>query len=98
MQLQRVHEERFLALIVEADELDILSGQERLREYQFGTKVARHLFCDTCGIHPFYVPRSHPNGYSVNLRCLHEFETLVSEFEIKRFAGVRWEESIDDIR
>ena len=31
---------------------------------------AEATFCNTCGIKPFYVPRSNPDGYSVNVRCL----------------------------
>ena len=38
--------------------------------YQFNTNIARHLFCSVCGIKSFYVPRSHPDGFSVNARCL----------------------------
>jgi hypothetical protein len=41
-----------------------------LSEYRFNTGIARHLFCQHCGVKSFYVPRSNPDGYSVNLRCL----------------------------
>ena len=32
--------------------------------------MARHLFCRHCGVKSFYVPRSNPDGFSVNVRCL----------------------------
>lgn len=60
----------FLHLIVPAARFRLLSGGEDLGEYRFNTGVARHLFCRHCGVKSFYVPRSHPDGYDVNLRCL----------------------------
>lgn len=60
----------FLHLIVPATCFRLLSGSDDLVEYRFNTGSARHLFCRHCGIKSFYVPRSHPDGYSVNVRCL----------------------------
>lgn len=60
----------FLHLIVPASRFRLLSGGDDLREYTFNTGAARHLFCRHCGIKSFYVPRSHPDGFSVNGRCL----------------------------
>ena len=60
----------FLHLIVSADQFRLLRGGDALVDYRFNTGAARHLFCGHCGIKSFYVPRSHPDGYSVNARCL----------------------------
>jgi hypothetical protein len=60
----------YLHLIIPAARFRLLSGAEDLREYRFNTGTARHLFCATCGIKSFYVPRSHPDGIDINLRCL----------------------------
>ena len=60
----------FLHLIVPASRFRLLSGADDLVEYAFNTGTARHLFCRHCGIKSFYVPRSHPDGFSVNGRCL----------------------------
>jgi hypothetical protein len=60
----------FLHLIVPAARFRLLAGDDALAEYRFGTGTARHLFCRHCGVKPFYVPRSHPDGWSVNVRCL----------------------------
>lgn len=60
----------FLHLIVVADRFDLLSGADLLSDYRFGTGTAQHLFCRQCGIKSFYIPRSHPDGYSVNWRAL----------------------------
>ena len=62
----------FAHLIVPAARFRLLSGEDALTEYRFHTGAARHLFCRHCGIKSFYVPRSHPDGYSVNARCLDE--------------------------
>lgn len=60
----------FLHLIVPASRFRLVAGEGDLTEYRFNTGIARHLFCRHCGVKGFYVPRSHPDGWSVNLRCL----------------------------
>lgn len=60
----------FQHLIVPASRFRLLQGADALVEYTFNTGVAKHRFCGHCGIKSFYVPRSHPDGYSVNVRCL----------------------------
>lgn len=60
----------YLHLIVPRSHFRLLAGEESLTTYTFNTGTARHYFCATCGIKPYYVPRSHPDGYSVNTRCL----------------------------
>ncbi|MFZ4689326.1 MAG: GFA family protein [Polymorphobacter sp.] len=60
----------FLHLIQTADEFTLLAGADAQSEYRFGTGTARHLFCKTCGIKSYYIPRSHPDGFSVNWRAL----------------------------
>ena len=40
------------------------------RPTRFNTGTAKHHFCSVCGIKSFYVPRSKPDGFSVNVRCL----------------------------
>jgi hypothetical protein len=60
----------FLHLIVPAARFRLLQGAEFLTEYTFNTGVAKHRFCRVCGIKPFYVPRSNPDGFDVNVHCL----------------------------
>ncbi len=67
----------FLHLVVPASRFRLLSGDAELTEYRFNTGTARHLFCRHCGVKSFYVPRSHPDGYSVNVRCL-DPETILA--------------------
>ena len=85
----------FTNIITKADDFELLKGDENLGTYQFNTKVAEHLFCNICGIHPFSKPRSHPGNYDVNARCLDEgFE----ELSISTFDGQNWEESVSAIQ
>ena len=81
----------YLHLIVPADRFKLVSGAEALSSYSFNTHTAKHLFCSTCGIKSFYVPRSHPDGYSVNVRCL-EPGTITS-VTMGNYDGRHWEES-----
>ena len=79
----------FLHLIVPAADFTLLSGAGQLTTYTFNTGVARHLFCRVCGIKSFYVPRSNPDGFSVNLRCLDD--GTVQEVRYEDFDGQHWE-------
>ena len=60
----------FVHLIVPRSRFRLLRGEQELTDYRFNTGTARHLFCRRCGVKSFYVPRSNPDGYSVNVRCL----------------------------
>jgi hypothetical protein len=55
---------------VPASRFRLLRGAETLTEYTFNTGLAKHRFCKVCGIKVFYIPRSHPEGIDVNVRCL----------------------------
>lgn len=78
-------------LTVPRDAFKILDGEDQLETYEFGTHVAQHYFCRHCGVKSFYVPRSHPDGISVNARCLNP-ETIESR-ALKPFDGRNWEKN-----
>lgn len=80
----------FLHLIVPKSRFRLVQGEEALTTYTFNTGTAKHLFCSTCGIKSFYVPRSHPDGYSVNARCLDA--GTVEAMEISPLDGRNWEQ------
>ena len=86
----------FVHVIVEREDLNIVTGQDELTPYRFNTGTARHLFCRHCGVKPFYVPRSHPEGYSVNLNCL-EMDSEI-QIRIDPFDGRNWRKNIDKLR
>ncbi|HTR00623.1 MAG TPA: GFA family protein [Candidatus Acidoferrum sp.] len=79
----------FLHLIVPFSKFTLLTGDESLTTYTFNTGVARHKFCLICGIKPFYVPRSNPDGIDVNLNCL---DTAPARVTIVDFDGQNWEQ------
>ena len=79
----------FLHLIVPGSAFRLLSGADRLGTYTFNTGVAKHLFCTTCGVKSYYVPRSNPDGFSVNLRCLDP--GTVERVLLEDFDGRDWE-------
>jgi hypothetical protein len=78
----------FLHLIVPRSHFKLLQGEDALTVYQFNTGVARHTFCRICGIKPFYVPRSNPDGIDVNVRCL---DAPWPHLRIVPFDGRNWE-------
>jgi len=81
----------YLHLIVERSRFRLLQGEDSLTTYRFNTGTAQHRFCKVCGIKSFYVPRSHPDGISVNARCLDP--GTVTAMEAKPFDGSNWEQS-----
>ena len=80
----------YLHLIVPKSRFVLLQGAEHLSSYIFNTGVAKHLFCKVCGIKSFYIPRSNPDGYSVNVRCLDN--ATIRKITIVAFDGKHWEE------
>jgi hypothetical protein len=79
----------FVHVIVPESRFRLTRGAERLSEYSFNTRVAKHLFCSECGVKSFYRPRSNPDGWSVNARCLDTAEGL--DLRIEAFDGQNWE-------
>ena len=81
-----------LHLMVPREQFELLSGQDAITTYQFGTNVAKHTFCRHCGIHSFYTPRSLPDGISVNARCLDGVD--LATLRPSLFDGQHWEEAM----
>ncbi|HEX2801430.1 MAG TPA: GFA family protein [Phenylobacterium sp.] len=79
----------YVHVIVPESRFRVVKGAERLAEYSFNTRVAKHLFCAECGIKSFYRPRSNPDGWSVNARCLDSPDGF--ELRISAFDGRNWE-------
>lgn len=86
----------YLHLIVPMSRFRLIRGADSLTTYTFGTHTAKHLFCARCGIKSCYVPRSHPDGVSVNARCL--ANDTVAGMELEAFDGQSWEQGAERLR
>jgi hypothetical protein len=72
-------------------QLRIVSGEDALTLYRFGTGTAKHYFCRHCGIHPFVRPRIAPTMWAVNARCIDGLD--LAALPVQPFDGVHWEEA-----
>lgn len=86
----------FLHLIVIREHFKLLKGSEQISTYTFNTGTAKHTFCRVCGVKSFYTPRSHPNGVSVNVRCLDE--GTVKSMKVEPFDGKDWDKGNAEYR
>ena len=86
----------YLHYIVPKTRFRLLGGRDDLVTYRFNTGVAEHMFCRICGIKSFYVPRSHPDGVSVNARCI-DPDTVAAISVVRRFDGANWEQHIAEL-
>lgn len=81
----------YLHLIVEKERFRLVQGADRIATYGFNTGTAKHHFCSICGVKSFYMPRSKPDGFSVNLRCLDDGQVRIAR--ILPFDGRNWEQA-----
>ena len=58
---------------------------DTLSTYQFGTGVAKHHFCNKCGIYTFHETMRVPGHYRVNVACIDNINSL--ELPVKVFDG-----------
>lgn len=85
----------FLHLILPKSHFRLLTGNEYLTDYQFNTHTAHHTFCGICGIKPFYIPRSNPDGIDVNVRCL---DPIPKNIIVTPFDGINWEQNAASLK
>jgi hypothetical protein len=79
----------FVHVVVPESRFRLVNGADKLSSYQFNTGVADHLFCSVCGVKGFYRPRSNPDGWSVNVRCLDDPDAVALTMSV--FDGAHWE-------
>tara|TARA_B100000609_G_C16895200_1_gene271717 strand:+ start:53 stop:412 length:360 start_codon:yes stop_codon:yes gene_type:complete len=62
--------------MVKNEDFKIIKGKEKLKKYQFHTKVANHYFCINCGIYTHHNPRSNPKMTGFNVGCIDDIDTF----------------------
>jgi hypothetical protein len=82
----------YLHLLVAKTDFKLLQGEDALQDYRFNSGVAQHYFCRDCGIKSFYIPRSHPDGVSVNVNCLDQ--ECIESLKVTPFDGENWEKNV----
>ncbi len=86
----------YIHLIIAKNKFQLTTDWNKLKKYQFNKNIAQHYFCKRCGVKSFYQPRSHPDCWSVNVRCLDDYSKFNLEFDT--FDGKNWEKNIEKIR
>jgi len=81
----------FLHHRVTADRFRLLTPEDQVALYQFGSFTAKHHFCPRCGIHVFTRPRAAPEQYTINVRVLDNFDLEAAKPEVVHFNGKEWE-------
>ena len=68
--------------------------KERTTLYQWGTKQAVRRFCNKCGILPWYIPRSNPDGVAITIHCVLNKEKIPVEWI--SIDGQNWEQMMEE--
>jgi len=75
------------SIVVKVDENDfeLMTPLGDMSVYTFNKHIAKHYFCPNCGIHTFNRPRTAPELWAVNIRCLSDVD--IASVEPRRVFG-----------
>ena len=62
--------------MVKNEDFKVTKGEDKLKTYQFHSKIAKHYFCITCGIYTHHHPRINPTLTAFNVGCIEEIDTF----------------------
>ena len=62
--------------MVKNEDFKVTKGKDKLKLYQYHTKVANHYFCIDCGIYTHHNPRINPTMTGFNVGCIDEINTF----------------------
>lgn len=76
-----------MVMFAPATDFRLLSGDDRLTDYQFAKKRIHHVFCSTCGIRSFMRGQNEKGDdmIAINVRCLDDFD--VATVAVKQIDG-----------
>ena len=60
-------------------DVKITKGEDKVKLYQYHTKVAEHYFCSECGIYTHHKMRSRPEMYGLNVGCIDDIDQFKLE-------------------
>ena len=60
-------------------DVKITKGKDKLKLYQYHTKVAEHYFCSACGIYTHHKMRSRPDTFGLNVGCIDDIDQFKLE-------------------
>ena len=60
-------------------DVKITKGEDKLKLYQYHTKVAEHYFCPECGIYTHHKMRSRPDMFGLNVGCIDDIDQFKLE-------------------
>jgi hypothetical protein len=72
---------------VEERNLELLTPLGALSTYKFHTRQATDYFCPKCGVLPFRRPRTAPQLWGINVRCLEGVD--LDSIPVRRVHGSR---------
>ncbi|MGK0172942.1 MAG: hypothetical protein ACI9W2_004686 [Gammaproteobacteria bacterium] len=70
---------------VEESQIRLHTPLDAMTRYQWHTMTAKDYFCPRCGILPFRRPRTAPDLWTVNIRCLHDLD--LDAVELRQLSG-----------
>lgn len=62
--------------VVAPDCFDLITGDENVSAYQFDDRIAKHYFCNRCGIFTHVSTRLNPGSFRINLGCIEGVDSL----------------------
>jgi len=72
----------------------LIEGKEYLSRYQFDTKEAIHYYCTICGIQLFSNSRAAQEMFSINLKCLNDFDLETEVYKVIKVDGKNWDKAV----